>query len=207
MKGKKRFLRKIILFALMALLLVGCGRKTQEAQAPSQQVELAVVADSAETKVTSREHSGSVGTSNEEGSGAENTETVGDSGSSEPQVVAVSDDLPDEDGIYTDKDELALYIHTYGHLPSNFITKKEAKALGWSGGSVEDYAEGKSIGGDRFGNYEGLLPDGKYYECDVDTLGKKSRGAKRLIYSKDGAVWYTEDHYETFEQLYEPRDN
>ncbi|WP_242856540.1 ribonuclease domain-containing protein [Butyrivibrio sp. AE2032] len=196
-----------MLFALMALLLVGCGKKTQEAQAPSQQVELAVVADGAETKVTSRENSGSVGTSSEEGSGAENTETVGDSGSSEPQVVAVSDDLPDEDGIYTDKDELALYIHTYGHLPSNFITKKEAKALGWSGGSVEDYAEGKSIGGDRFGNYEGLLPDGKYYECDVDTLGKKSRGAKRLIYSKDGAVWYTEDHYETFEQLYEPRDN
>ena len=111
----------------------------------------------------------------------------------------------DEGGIYTSKADVALYIHTYGKLPSNFITKKEAKKLGWEGGSLEDYAPGKCIGGDYFGNYEGLLPEDKeYHECDIDTLGKKKRGAKRIIYSDDGYIYYTGDHYETFELLYEP---
>lgn len=109
----------------------------------------------------------------------------------------------DENGTYTSKDDVALYIHTYGHLPSNFITKNEARELGWEGGSVEDYAPGCSIGGDRFGNYEGLLPEGKKYtECDIDTLGRSSRGAKRIVFSNDGCIYYTDDHYETFELLY-----
>ena len=110
-----------------------------------------------------------------------------------------------EDGSYTSKEDVALYIHLYGHLPENFITKTEAKKLGWEGGSLEPYAPGKCIGGDRFGNYEGLLPDKKgrtYTECDIDTLGKKSRGAKRIIFSNDGLIYYTEDHYESFELLY-----
>ena len=111
----------------------------------------------------------------------------------------------DEDGAYTTKDDIALYIHTYGHLPDNFITKKDAQALGWPGGSLEPYAPGKCIGGSRFGNYEGLLPeaDGRTYtECDIDTLGADSRGAKRIVFSNDGLIYYTEDHYETFELLY-----
>lgn len=111
----------------------------------------------------------------------------------------------DENGAYTSKDDVALYIHTYGKLSSNFITKKEANALGWSGGSLENYAPGKCIGGDKFGNYEGLLPTAmgrKYYECDIDTLGKSKRGAKRIIFSSDGLIFYTSDHYESFEQLY-----
>ena len=109
----------------------------------------------------------------------------------------------DENGSYTSKDDVALYIHTYGHLPNNFITKNEARELGWEGGSVEDYARGCSIGGDRFGNYEGILPEGKKYtECDIDTLGKSSRGAKRIVFSNDGCIYYTDDHYETFELLY-----
>ena len=111
----------------------------------------------------------------------------------------------DEDGSYTSKEDVALYIHTYGHLPENFITKKEAQALGWNGGSLEPYAPGKCIGGSRFGNYEGLLPaaDGRTYtECDIDTLGANSRGAKRIVFSNDGLVYYTGDHYESFELLY-----
>lgn len=108
----------------------------------------------------------------------------------------------DENGSYTTKDDVALYIHTYGKLPPNFITKKEAEKLGWSGGSLEPYAPGKCIGGSHFGNYEGVLPDGNYRECDIDTLGKKSRGAKRIIYSDDGRIYYTKDHYKSFEQLY-----
>lgn len=112
----------------------------------------------------------------------------------------------DEDGSYYDKENVALYIHTYGKLPPNYITKKEAEKLGWEGGSVEKYAPGKAIGGSYFGNYEGSLPtaDGReYHECDIDTNGASSRGAKRIVYSNDGLVYYTEDHYETFELLYD----
>ena len=111
----------------------------------------------------------------------------------------------DEDGSYTSKEDVALYIHTYGHLPGNFITKKEAQALGWSGGSLEPYAPGKCIGGSHFGNYEGLLPEAEgrsYTECDIDTLGAGSRGAKRIVFSNDGLIYYTGDHYESFELLY-----
>lgn len=111
----------------------------------------------------------------------------------------------DEDGTYDSKDDVALYIETYGHLPSNYITKKEAQALGWEGGSLEPYAPGKCIGGTHFGNYEGLLPeaDGREYtECDINTLGKDSRGAERIVFSNDGLIYYTGDHYQSFELLY-----
>lgn len=112
--------------------------------------------------------------------------------------------LLDENGSYTTKEDVALYIYTYHKLPSNFITKKEAQALGWPGGSLEPYAPGKCIGGDRFGNYEGLLPTNhKYTECDIDTLGAKSRGAKRIVFSNDfSLIYYTDDHYESFTLLY-----
>lgn len=110
-----------------------------------------------------------------------------------------------EDGAYDDEGTVALYIHTYGKLPSNYITKVDARSLGWEGGSLERYAPGMCIGGDRFGNYEGQLPEktGRLYrECDIDTLGKSSRGAKRIVYSNDGLVYYTDNHYETFTLLY-----
>lgn len=112
---------------------------------------------------------------------------------------------PSEDGTYSSKDDVARYIYIYGHLPSNFITKTDAEKLGWQGGSLEPYAPGKCIGGSHFGNYEGLLPekDGRTYtECDIDTLGADKRGAKRIVFSNDGLIYYTEDHYESFELLY-----
>ena len=113
----------------------------------------------------------------------------------------------DEDGWYDSKDEVALYIHTYGKLPGNYISKKEAEKLGWSGGGLDPYAKGKSIGGSHFGNYEGILPDGhNYTECDINTAGKKSRGAKRIVFSDDGLIYYTDDHYETFTLLYGSED-
>ena len=118
----------------------------------------------------------------------------------EPEEPAI-----DENGSYDDRDSVALYIYTYGKLPPNYITKSEAQDLGWEGGSVERYAPGKCIGGMKFGNYEGLLPkkDGRqYYECDIDTLGESARGAKRIVYSNDGLIYYTDDHYESFTLLY-----
>lgn len=122
-----------------------------------------------------------------------------------PESTAPVEEMLSEDGSYTSKDDVALYLRLYGHLPDNYITKKEAEALGWTGGSLEPYAPGKCIGGSRFGNYEGLLPaaDGRRYtECDIDTLGASSRGAKRIVFSNDGLIYYTEDHYASFELLY-----
>ena len=126
----------------------------------------------------------------------------------EPETDAPQDaesSVPDEDGVYTGKDELALYIHTYGHLPSNFIKKKDAEKAGWNGGSLEKVLPGMCIGGDYFGNYEGLLPAAKgrkWTECDVNTLGAKARGAERIVFSNDGLIYYTDDHYESFVKLY-----
>ena len=114
-----------------------------------------------------------------------------------------------EDGSYTSKEDVALYIYLYGHLPPNFITKKEAEKLGWNGGSLEPFAPGMCIGGSYFGNYEGALPqkEGRSYtECDIDTLGAAKRGAKRIVFSNDGLIYYTEDHYKSFELLYGEAD-
>ena len=143
----------------------------------------------------------------------EETTTAADTDPTEDSTTAGGEELPYEDtvaaidpeGTYTSKEDVALYIHTYGHLPNNFITKKEAKALGWKSGSLEKYAPGKCIGGDRFGNYEGLLPKAPgrtYTECDIDTLGASKRGAKRIVFSNDGLIYYTGDHYESFTLLY-----
>ena len=111
-----------------------------------------------------------------------------------------------EDGQYDDKDNVALYIHLYGKLPSNYVTKKEAETLyGWEGGALDVIAPGKAIGGSYYGNYEGRLPDKKgreWTECDIDTIGQTKRGAKRIVFSNDGLIYYTPDHYETFELLY-----
>ena len=107
-------------------------------------------------------------------------------------------------GPITDPQGIADYIFQHGKLPDNFITKKEAQALGWdsSYNYVSDVAPGKSIGGDRFGNYEKILPaDGSYTECDVNYDGGY-RGGERLVYDEDGNIWYTADHYTTFDQLY-----
>ncbi|MEY8418796.1 ribonuclease domain-containing protein [Oscillospiraceae bacterium 44-5] len=112
----------------------------------------------------------------------------------------------EEDGWYSSKEEVALYIHLYGELPGNYVTKAEAEDAGWTGGSVERWTgEGTALGGSYFGNYEGLLPKEQgrtYAECDVDTVGENSRGAKRIVFSNDGLIYYTEDHYESFELLY-----
>jgi len=111
-----------------------------------------------------------------------------------------------EDGKYTSAEEVALYIRTYGRLPSNFITKKEAMALGWNSekGNLWDVTDRMSIGGDSFGNREGTLPkkEGrKWFECDINYEGGY-RGAERIVYSNDGLIYYTNDHYKTFVQLY-----
>ena len=119
-------------------------------------------------------------------------------GCSQPNVI-------DKDGWYSSKEEVALYIETYGELPDNYLTKDEAYALGWNSkeGNLWEVADGMSIGGDIFGNREGLLPESDsriYYECDIDYEGGYRNG-KRIVFSNDGLIYYTEDHYESFEEL------
>lgn len=108
------------------------------------------------------------------------------------------------DGEYDSRDDVASYVRKFGgRLPKNYITKAQARELGWQGGPLEPYAPGKSIGGDHFGNYEHRLPDGRYRECDIGTRGKP-RGGKRLIFTTNGkTIYYTDDHYETFRKLEE----
>ena len=184
-----------LLACLMAFGLAACGGSPAE-PAETDQTAYTEAEDSAqEDRSSPQEDGGDAGEEADEAESASETAV-------EP---ADTGDALDEDGYYTTKDDVALYIHLYGHLPDNFLTKKEAQDLGWSGGSLEPYAPGCSIGGSRFGNYEGLLPDKKgrtWTECDIDTMGAKSRGAKRIVFSNDGLIYYTGDHYESFELLY-----
>ena len=134
---------------------------------------------------------------------AESSDFTEETNPTESEVKKLS---VEKDGSYTTPEDVAEYIHTFGTLPDNFITKSEAKALGWdsSKGNLWDVAPGKSIGGDYFGNYEGLLPTEKgrkYTECDVNYEGGY-RGSERVIFSNDGLIFYTDDHYESFTQLY-----
>lgn len=109
----------------------------------------------------------------------------------------------------TDPQQIVNYLFEFGYLPDNFITKEEARELGWdsSRNYVGEIAPGMSIGGDKFGNYEGLLPDAKgrkWFECDANYKGKK-RGAERVVFSSDGLFFYTDDHYESFTEMF-PED-
>ena len=122
------------------------------------------------------------------------------------QIEAAQKVFVEKNGTYTSKEQVAAYINRFDRLPSNYITKEQARKLGWvsSQGNLNKVAPGKSIGGDRFGNYEQLLPTKKgrqYFECDIDYHGGR-RNAKRIIFSNDGLIYYTEDHYNTFELLY-----
>lgn len=215
MKSKKH-LRLLFSFLIMSvILLTGCSPAAEELAGdvlttileseyeeetealPSEDTELPVLEDE-ESEQTELE------AATEEP--ADDETSVTDAPVIEEETIAEEEIVIDEDGTYTSKEEVAAYLHEYGHLPSNFITKKEAKKLGWvsSEGNLGEVAPGMSIGGDYFGNYEGNLPEAKgrdYYECDIDSDGGY-RGAKRIVFSDDGLIYYTEDHYETFELLY-----
>ena len=105
-------------------------------------------------------------------------------------------------GTYCGVVQVAQYLYTYGTLPRNYIDKGTAQSLGWVSGSIEPYAPGKCIGGDRYRNLSGALPPDIWYECDIDTLGASARGQKRIVYnSACTCIYYTEDHYRSFVRL------
>ena len=132
------------------------------------------------------------------------TDTTDTTDITEAEDISNDESAVVEGEFYYDVENVVLYLHTYGKLPDNYITKNEARDLGWEGGSVERFLEGAANGGNYFGNREELLPiaDGrKYTECDIDTNGENSRGAKRLVFSNDGLYFYTDDHYESFTEI------
>lgn len=188
----------IIILGLM-FALGACTR--QESKKESAKTESAKIESSKTESVKDGKNQSKYSTSKEE------TTTITESEEETLQESATEKEVQvEENGNYTSKEEVALYIHTYGRLPANYITKKEAQDMGWdpSKGNLSDILPGMSIGGSAFGNYEGALPRAngrRYFECDIDYDGVY-RGAKRLVYSNDGLVFYTEDHYNTFEQIY-----
>ena len=179
MKSKLRFiLTFVVIFALVMLVSEALPSWLGDASAPPA-ATAQTVEESGELTLLPRDD--------------------GDATATEEQAI------PDEDGEYDSKEELALYIHTYGHLPKNFVTKTEAEAAGWTGGSLDRVLPGMAIGGNRYHNREGLLPTAKgrtWTECDVNSVGRSSRGPERIVFSNDGLIYYTPDHYESFELLY-----
>lgn len=130
---------------------------------------------------------------------AKHTSTPKRTATPKPTQTQTAKPKIDRNGTYDDRDNVALYIKTYGFLPPNYMSKEEAEGRGWSGGALDRVIKGYAIGGDRFGNYEKKLPTGNtYYECDIDTIGQKDRGTKRIVYTKDRQIYYTSDHYKTF---------
>lgn len=117
-------------------------------------------------------------------------------------------DAVEESGLYTTRDSVAAYLCKFDKLPSNYVDKNEGKSLYESktGNTFEKWnfnpwtTLGVMIGGDVFDNREVLLPNGSYREADVD-YSAKNRGTKRLIYQSDCVIYYTADHYETFNKL------
>ena len=229
MRIRNRWLAYVLLTVMVCLSLLGCGKKSKKAaETTGYDVEIVTMPNTTAAVETTR----AAEPTTEEATQAPETEapstqapTTAAPTTAAPTTVAPTTAAPttvaptaapttaaptkaaiDEDGTYTSKEDVALYIHTYGKLPKNYITKSEAEALGWisSKGNLGRVAPGKSIGGDRFGNYEGQLPKARgrsYTECDIDFDGGY-RNSKRIIFSNDGLIFYTEDHYETFEQLY-----
>ncbi len=120
-------------------------------------------------------------------------------------TVDAADYDVEEGGWYDTMEEVAIYLTFFEELPDNYLTKKEAQNLGWESrkGNLWDVAYGCSIGGDKFGNYEKLLPDKKgrkWTECDIDFEGDYRNG-ERIVFSNDGLIYYTDDHYESFDKI------
>ena len=183
MKKKSRLGIFLLLFMF---LLTACGGREDVIVENEQSYETAVQEDALPETVQNDESETQEQPAKEEESSEEET---------------INANLPIEGEYYYDLTNVVLYLEIYGELPPNYITKKEAQSLGWEGGSVEKYKQGAAIGGDSFGNREGLLPKANgrsYTECDLDTGGGRSRGANRLVFSNDGLYFYTGNHYESF---------
>lgn len=105
----------------------------------------------------------------------------------------------------TQQDRVVSYLREHQRLPDFYITKKQARAEGWdaSAGNLCSAVPGRAIGGDRFSNREKRLPQKAkrvWREADINYHCGR-RQADRLIYSNDGLIYITRDHYRTFTKM------
>ena len=196
-----------LLALVLALFACGCAEGHERSDsvdgpAVSQQDDSSDVAglddEPSQTDANQQTGESSSDANQQSGASESNDQQAQDASSEELSVT--------ENGTYTTKDEVALYIHMYGHLPSNFISKTKAKQAGWvaSEGNLDEVCPGKSIGGSQFYNDDGLLPEASgrtWKECDINYHGGY-RGAERIVFSNDGLIYYTGNHYSSFERLY-----
>lgn len=120
------------------------------------------------------------------------------------QTNTTSSDLRENIQALTQENRVVDYLKKHGELPDYYLTKNQARQQGWEAvkGNLCDVLPGKAIGGDIFGNREKLLPQKsgrKYFEADINyNCGR--RGADRIIYSNDGLIFITKDHYKSFQK-------
>ena len=198
----------IAVATVLALLLSGCiGTTPGVSSSQSSTSSTAAVSSSSEASSTSID---SASASSTNSSSASSYVSPDPSSYAENNLSSSSYQPPDitveKNGTYTDKDHVALYIHLYGKVPSNYVTKTKARKAGWvqEEGNLDEVLPGKSIGGGGFYNDDHMMPDApgrEWFECDIDYQGG-FRNAKRIVYSNDGLIYYTNDHYKTFERLY-----
>ncbi len=186
---KQKFSKSRIIFYVLLILAFFGYRYYQQQQDKSERkakVESAInqnrAQQRAQEKAYQRRSSSAV-----EGPGSETTNSSG-------RIASIAD--------LTDEEVVINYVRKHGELPDYYMTKKEARKRGWdpSKGNLCDVLPGKAIGGDYFGNYEKNLPDKKgrqYREADIN-YNCGNRNASRLVYSNDGLIYTTDDHYTSF---------
>lgn len=197
----------VILLTLMLLLTTACvghrGKPSDSQQSESQELTSATLPQEVTSETETDAQTGEQTDEQTTATSTEPQETDSET-TTIPSLPTLGFFLPQYGEYYYDLTNVVLYLDLYGELPPNYITKAEAQALGWQGGPVDDYLEGGAIGGDYFGNYDGLLPSARgriYTECDIDTDLSRYRGSKRLVFSNDGLYYYTSDHYASFSEV------
>ena len=119
------------------------------------------------------------------------------------KVLAISAGDATNDG----KNGADWYLKYLGMLPDYYITKKEARELGWKPalGNLDEVAPGCMIFGGIFDNDKGYLPQqpGRiWYEADIN-YENSWRNNERVLFSNDGLVFVSYDHYKTFIEVIE----
>ncbi len=194
-------MKKVFAIALAVVMMLsvvlGCGGKKTAQPAPSQ---------TKITEVQNKEKSNAAAEKTKQKDDKQQKQAFSKTNDPAGSTVATGAKVKVEKGkTYTDKDHVAAYIHVYKTLPPNYITKGQAGKLGWKKeGTLDKVAPGKSIGGDRYNNYEKKLPDKQgrtWKECDIDYV-KGNRNAKRICFSNDGLIYYSASHYRDFVRLY-----
>ncbi|MBQ8145790.1 MAG: ribonuclease [Clostridia bacterium] len=97
------------------------------------------------------------------------------------------------------------HLKTFQKLPDYYVSREDAEDAGWVNwrGNLDKVLPGKMIGGSIYQNRDGKLPTtgGRiWYEADINYDGGY-RNNDRILYSNDGLIFVTYDHYKTFYEI------